>query len=61
MNEHRLPRLIGVRHVREHVLWLRYSDGVEGEVDLGDALTGPLLEPLRDVSAFSQARINTAT
>jgi hypothetical protein len=57
MNEYRLPRLVGVRHVREHVLWLRYSDGVQGEVDLGDALTGPLLGPLRDVSVFSEARI----
>jgi hypothetical protein len=39
------------------VLWLRYTDGVEGEVDLADGLAGEMLEPLRDVAAFSQARI----
>ena len=55
--EYRLPRLVALRHVREHVLWLRYSDGIEGEVDLGDSLVGPMLEPLRDVSAFATARI----
>lgn len=57
MNEYRLPWLVSVRHVREHVLWLRYSDGVQGEVDLGDALTGRHFEPLLDVSAFSEARV----
>lgn len=53
----RLPRLVGLRHVRDHVLWLRYSDGVEGEVDLWDDLSGPLLEPLCDVAVFAAARI----
>ena len=43
--------------MRDHVLFLRYSDGVEGEVDLGDGLNGPTLEPLRDISTFAQARI----
>ena len=43
--------------MREHVLWLCYSDGVEGEVDLGDDLNGPMLEQLRDVSEFARARI----
>jgi hypothetical protein len=57
MIEYRLPRLVGLRHVREHVLWLRYSDGVEGEVDLSAGLTGPIFEPLRNVAAFAQARI----
>lgn len=57
MSEYRLPRLVGLRHVRDHVLWLQYSDGVEGDIDLGDGLTGPLLESLRDVSTFARARI----
>ncbi|HEY6826288.1 MAG TPA: DUF4160 domain-containing protein [Gemmatimonadaceae bacterium] len=57
MTNYRLPRLIDVRHVREHVLWLRYSDGVQGEVDLGDDLNGPMLEPLRDVAEFARAGV----
>ena len=55
--DYRLPRLVGLRHVRGHVLWLRFSDGVQGEVDLADGLTGELLEPLQDTAEFSQARI----
>lgn len=57
MTHCRLPRLIEVRHVREHVLRLRYSDGVEGEVDLGGDLEGQMLEPLHDVAEFARARI----
>ena len=55
--DYRLPHLVGLRHVREHVLWLRFSDGLQGEVDLTDGLTGELLEPLPDAAAFAQARI----
>jgi hypothetical protein len=49
--------LVALRHVREHVLWLRYSDGVQGEVDLATGLAGPMLESLRDVSVFATAQI----
>lgn len=41
--------VIAVRHLREHVLWLRFNDGSEGEVDLSSELDGPIFEPLRDV------------
>lgn len=57
MTNYRLPRLTEVRHVRQHVLWLRYSDGVQGEVDLGEDLNGPVLEQLCDVSEFARAGI----
>jgi hypothetical protein len=51
-----LPHVDAVRHVRGHVLWLRFSDGVEGEVDFTDRLHGAYLGPLRDVDLFAQAR-----
>jgi hypothetical protein len=41
MLEYELPDVTAVRHVREHVLWLRFSDGTEGEVDLSDGLRAP--------------------
>ena len=44
--------------VRDHVLRLRFSDGAEGEIDLGEELEGPVFEPLRDVSAFKQFRVH---
>ncbi|HXV63929.1 MAG TPA: DUF2442 domain-containing protein [Vicinamibacteria bacterium] len=44
--------------VRDHVLRLRFSDGAEGEIDLGEELEGPVFEPLRDVSGFKQFRVH---
>lgn len=51
------PRVTAVRHVRDYVLWLHFSDGVEGEVDLANELHGPGLAPLRDVDAFRRVRL----
>lgn len=43
----------------EYRLWLRFQDGVEGEVDLGPELTfqGVFL-PLRDPAYFARVRVN---
>lgn len=41
-----------------HRLWLRFSDGVEGEIDLGHQLTGPIFHPLRDPSTFATIRVD---
>jgi len=51
-------RLTDLRYVREHTLWLRFDDGLEGEVDLSDALEGELFEPLQDPRAFAEARVD---
>ena len=37
---------------------VRFNDGREGDVDLGDALWGPVFEPLRDVSVFQRFQIS---
>ena len=34
-----VPHLVDARHVAGYVLWLRFSDGVEGEVNLADEIT----------------------
>lgn len=47
-----------VRHVRDHVLWLRFEDGAEGEVDLSNLPKGPVFEPLQDVEFFRQVRVD---
>ena len=47
-----MPRLIEARYVRDYVIWLRWSDGSQGEVDLGEELEGPIFEPLKDQSYF---------
>ena len=51
-------RLLEVRVVTGHTVWLRFSDGTEGRVDLSGELQGPIFEPLRDPGYFSQLRVD---
>jgi hypothetical protein len=47
-----------VRHVSGFKLWLGFSDGTEGEVDLSAELWGPVFEPLADPAVFAQVAVN---
>jgi hypothetical protein len=50
--------IVEARHVGGYVVWLRFSDGKSGEVDLSRELHGPVFEPLRDLSAFKRFRLD---
>lgn len=52
-------RLIDARQVQGFVLWLKFSDGVEGEIDLRDELDGPIFDPLKNIEVFKQFRIDS--
>lgn len=41
-------------------LWVRFSDGLEGEVDMTSDLDEPIFEPLRDPAEFSRGRLDPA-
>ena len=59
---HRPPLHVeAVRPLRDYVLWLRFNDGVEGELDLGSDLRGELFEPLRDLALFARVGIEYGT
>ena len=49
-----MPRLVEGRYVRDYVIWLRWSDGSQGEVDLAAQLHGPMFEPLKDRVYFQR-------
>ncbi len=53
-----LISVVEARHVHTYVVWLRFSDGVTGEVDLRARLRGRIFEPLKDVAMFSQLRVD---
>ncbi|HEX3068785.1 MAG TPA: DUF2442 domain-containing protein [Thermoanaerobaculia bacterium] len=53
-----LVDVVDVRHVRDYVVWLRFEDGSEGEVDLRSSLRGPVFEPLHEVEYFKQVRVD---
>jgi hypothetical protein len=51
-------RVTDAKLVRDFIVWVRFSDGSEGEVDLSGELDGPIFEPLRDPTVFSQLRLD---
>ena len=53
-----MPKLVEARYVSGFVIWFRFSDGVEGEVDLAGELQGPIFEPLRDPAYFRLFALN---
>jgi hypothetical protein len=53
---HYVP-VVKARYVRDYTLWLRFKDGVEGEVDFSEDLGGPIFEPLRDIEYFKKFKV----
>jgi hypothetical protein len=52
------------KHVDGYRLWLRFSDGTEGEVELGSLVqndTRPIVAALRDPAAFAALRVDMDT
>lgn len=47
--------------VRDLVVWVRFNDGSEGEVDLSGELDGPVFEPLRDPKVFAGFKLDPDT
>ena len=53
------PRLTDAKYVRGYILHLRFADGTEGDVDLGQELEGEVFEPLKDLIFFQAFTLST--
>ena len=53
-----MTRISEAHYVSGYVLRLRFSDGLEGEVDLASELDGEIFEPLRDPTIFRSFRVH---
>ncbi len=51
-------RVIEARLAHDFVVWLRFNDGTQGEVDLADELDGPIFKPLRSPKMFAEFRLD---
>jgi hypothetical protein len=49
--------VVAARCVRDYVVWLKFEDGAEGEVDLASELWGPMFEPLKSPEYFAQVAV----
>ena len=52
------PKLMEARPRQGYRVWLRFADGAEGEVDLGDELWGEVFEPLKNLDKFRELRVH---
>ena len=46
------------KYLRDYVIWLRFNDGAEGEIDLEAELEGEVFGPLKDQRLFQQFRVD---
>jgi hypothetical protein len=46
------------KHIRDYVIWLRFNDGAEGEIDLESELQGEVFGPLKDRQLFEKFRVD---
>lgn len=53
-----IPTIDNVKYLRDHRLWIHFTDDTEGEIDLKSELWGEMLEPLLDIKEFAKVRIN---
>lgn len=51
-------RVVDARYRHDFVLWLKFGDGAEGELDLRGELEGVMFEPLKNHEFFKQFRID---
>ncbi len=53
-----MHRITRVEPLDGYRLFVEFSDGVSGEVDLSSRLFGPMFEPLKDLDFFSQVSVD---
>ena len=53
-----LPIVVDARPAGGYRVWLRFADGLCGEIDLAQELWGPVFEPLKDPLEFVKLRVD---
>jgi hypothetical protein len=53
-----IPKLERAEYVRDYTIRVKFADGIEGDVDLGDELWGEVFEPLKDPDVFRRFRLD---
>jgi hypothetical protein len=47
-----IPKVIAARYEHDFIVHVRFADGTEGDIDLGDELYGEVFEPLKEPASF---------
>ena len=51
--------VIEAKYLHDYVIWLRFNDGAEGEIDLKDELEGEVFAPLKDLKKFKSFKVDS--
>jgi len=57
----RPPKVVGVRAMKGHLLWVRYNNGEQRTFDVKPLLDGPVYQPLKDFEVFRDVYIDYST
>ncbi|MEW6686126.1 MAG: DUF2442 domain-containing protein [Candidatus Edwardsbacteria bacterium] len=47
------------KYLHDYLIWVRFNDGIEGEIDLSDELDGEVFGPLKDISLFKSFKVDS--
>ena len=50
--------VVEAKHLRDYVIWVRFNNGAEGEVDLEPELTGEVFGELRAPETFMKFHVD---
>ncbi|MBI3579827.1 MAG: DUF2442 domain-containing protein [Ignavibacteriales bacterium] len=53
-----IPKIIDAHYVDNYIVWIKFDDGLEGEVDLKTELWGTIFEPLKNKEMFKRFRVD---
>ncbi len=54
----RILHVTDVKYLRDYVIWVKFNDGIEGEVDLSAELEGEVFGPLQDKMLFKTIKVD---
>ena len=46
------------KYLHDYVIWIKFNDGIEGEVDLEQELAGEIFGPLKDKELFKSFEVD---
>ena len=53
-----LPRIREAKYQGDYRVWVKFDDGVEGEIDLESELWGDMFEPLKEKGLFAKLTLD---
>ncbi len=52
------PELTDAKYVNNYKIWIKFSNNIEGIIDLENELYGEIFEPLKDINIFRSFKIH---